>query len=359
MIRQILEKEGNKKILDFENGSKRDRTFDLLKLYAMFSVVFDHSLQHMIGGNVQSTQLYNWIFLSQMPVFLFVAGFFASNGIEKKYTFRGFCQRIVKTIVSLLMPFISFSIITSIIARKNYVVLSFLHPDYSLWFLWALMWMQIIMISAQQISKTASKTYINIVFLSLVFYVLGLLPIIIVYRRYPDLFDSKLIIFYSIFYLFGYIFAVIEKHCGLFREERFKLACIPISFIIVIFVMIKHPTIINDNETIKNIVVRCIGSFNAVILLLYASSFAVKSKCFEKISVFGVLSLEMYFVHLIVLRLSFFNSIDARVPVFIIKYIFIIVVSLSSIIVLKRFWITDLLLFGKMPDQLMNSYKND
>lgn len=36
--------------LDNSNYKKRDSTFDLLKLYAMLSVVLDHSLQHMIGG---------------------------------------------------------------------------------------------------------------------------------------------------------------------------------------------------------------------------------------------------------------------------------------------------------------------
>lgn len=352
MIRQILEKEGSKKYLDFENRSKRDRTFDLLKLYAMLSVVLDHSLQHMIGGSIQSTQLYNWIFLSQMPIFMFAAGFFALNGIDKNYTFRDYCIKLGRTIASLLIPFISFSIIVSIIGKKNQVASSFLYPDYSLWFLWALMWMQIIMITAQQIAKAASRKHFGKVFLSLAFYIIGLIPIGIVYLRYPALFDSKLIIFYSAFYLSGYAYAVIEKRYSLLRNDKFKTICIPIAAIIVVIVMLKHPTIMYDNETVKNIAVRCIGSISTVILMLYLSSFAVRCKWVEKISAFGVLSLEMYFVHLIVLRLSVFNSTDASVPVFILKYILLVVASLFIIIILKRFWITDLLLFGKLPNKV-------
>lgn len=41
----------NIKYLDNSNFKQRDSTFDLLKLYAMLSVVLDHSLQHMIGGD--------------------------------------------------------------------------------------------------------------------------------------------------------------------------------------------------------------------------------------------------------------------------------------------------------------------
>lgn len=356
MVRQMLGKEGSRKYLDLNNSTKRDRTFDLLKLYAMLSVVLDHSLQHMIGGNIQSTQLYNWIFLSQMPIFMFASGFFALNGIDKSYTFSGYCQRLGKTIASLLIPFISFSIIVSIIGIKNQILLSFLYPDYSLWFLWVLMWMQIIMISAQQIAKAASKTHVIKVILSLIFYAVGLIPVGIMYLRYPDLFDSKLIIFYSAFYMSGYIYAVIEKRYCLLRKDKFKMICIPIAAIIVAIVMIEHPTIIYDSETVKNIAVRCIGSISAVILMLYLSSYAVRCKWVEKISAFGVLSLEMYYVHLIILRLSFFNSTDVSAPIFILKYILVVVASLTIIILLKRFWITDLLLFGKLPNKGRTSH---
>lgn len=31
-------------------SNRRNKTFDFLKLYAMLSVVLDHALQHMLGG---------------------------------------------------------------------------------------------------------------------------------------------------------------------------------------------------------------------------------------------------------------------------------------------------------------------
>lgn len=359
MIRQTLEKVGNIKYLDFENRNKRNRTFDLLKLYAMLSVVLDHSLQHMIGGTIQSTQLYNWIFLSQMPIFMFVAGFFALNGIDKSYTVRGILKKVGKTIASLLIPFISYSLIVSLIVKKNLVFSSFLYPDNSLWFIWALMWMHIIMILAQLISKVISSKYLGKVFLSLVFYCVGLLPIGIVYIHYPELFDSKLIVFYSGFYMSGYVYAVIEKRFCLLKNNMLKMICIPIAAIIVAVVMFEHPTIMYDNETVKNIAVRCLGSISAVILMLYLSSFAVRCKWVEKISVFGVLSLELYFVHLIMLRLNFFNSTDVSVTVFILKYILIVVASLAIVILLKRLWITDMLLFGKLPNSVSSHKHKD
>ena len=266
------------KYLDFANNGKRDRTFDLLKLYAMLSVVLDHSLQHMIGGSIQSTQLYNWIFLSQMPIFMFVAGYFSLNGVDKYYSLLDYWQRIGKTTISLLIPFISYSIIVSIIGHKNLVVLSFLYPDYSLWFLWALMWMHILMITSQQVSRTIVKSHFNKVVFSLIFYIVELIPVGIIYLIYPGLFGSKLVIFYSVFFLSGYVYSELEKRYSLLEKDKLKILCLLVTVIIVAFVMIKHPTVMEERETLSNIIVRCIGSFSAVILMLYLSSFALKSK---------------------------------------------------------------------------------
>ena len=157
------------KIVDISNKIKRDRTYDFLKLYAMLSVVLDHSLQRWIGGDIQRSQLYNWIFLTQMPIFMFVSGYFSVEGIYQNLTSNNYVRKIRK-IIKLLIPFVTFTIISSIIASQNMLIKSFLHPDYSLWFLWALMWIQLILSTAQWLAEKISKRIQERLFFSIVLY---------------------------------------------------------------------------------------------------------------------------------------------------------------------------------------------
>jgi len=92
---------------------KRNITFDLLKLFAALLVIMDHTLQRWIP-NSQTTQLYNFIFLTQMPLFMFIAGFFAAKKIYRICTIRDFGIAVGKTTISLLIPFFSFSLVSSI-----------------------------------------------------------------------------------------------------------------------------------------------------------------------------------------------------------------------------------------------------
>ena len=329
------------------NDKRRDKTFDLLKVYAMLSVVLDHSLQHMIGGNVQSTQLYNWIFLSQMPIFMFISGYFALGWIYKRTSTKDYFRKLQKTIFTFSIPFFTYSIIVSILSGKNIVILSILRPDNSLWFLWTLMWMQIIMINAQEIAKWFIMGGQFKVIISIGVYFIGLIPFGILFLKWPDLFSTKLIIYYSVFFLFGYIYAILERNIKCLKNNQFKLISIPVLLVITILIMVKHPTVIYDLETVENIFVRFIGSFAVIILLLYIMSFAVKIKWFEKIASFGMLSLEMYYIHLLLLRLPFYNSLGASTELFIIKYTSIVCMSIVLIIVLKYFSILNLIIFGK------------
>lgn len=333
--------------LDNSNYKKRDSTFDLLKLYAMLSVVLDHSLQHMIGGGIQQTLLYNWIFLSQMPIFMFVSGYFSSGNIYKNTTFIDFLRKIVKIIFSLFIPFMSFAIIKSLIERENLVIKSILYPDNSLWFLWALMWMQIIMLVAQQISKCFFKNMRLRIIASLGFYLLGLFPVVFMFVVLPELFQTKLIIFYSIFYLFGFFYSLVEKQLIFLKNDKFKLFDIIIQFVIITLIMATHPQIIFESETLYNIFARLIGSFAAIMLMMNMMSFIAKSNLINRFAVFGTVSLEMYYIHLLLIELPFFNFYETSLFVFIIKYMLLVFISMIIIATIKKNQLLDFLIFGK------------
>ena len=209
--------------------------------------------------------------------------------------------------------------------------------------------MQVLMLISQQISKVLIQKANTKVFMSMGLYVVGLIPIGVIYLWKPGLFDTKLIIFYSIFYLFGYFYSFIESKYKLLKTDKFKIVCIPVLMIIVAFIMIRHPMVMFESETINNILSRFVGSFSAVLLMLYLSSFAVRLKPVEKVAAFGGFSLEMYYMHLMLLRFNFFNSTVHDFGLFIIKYILLVTISLILILAIKSSWVTDLVIFGKHP----------
>ena len=308
-------------------GNRRNKTFDLLKLYAMLSVVLDHALQHMCENSVQSTQLYNWIFLSQMPIFMFVSGYFALRGMEKESTIKKYGNMIKKTVVSLFLPFLSYAILISFITRKNIVFYSIITPQKSLWFLWVLMWMQLIMLMAQQITKLLLEGKVIRVIFSIGIYIVGLIPICMLFLWKPLMFDTKLILFYSVFFLFGYFYSFLEETWKFLKSETWKGVCIPI------------------------LLYRFVGSFSAILLMLYFSTFIVKMKWVQRIAKYGMLSLELYYTHLLIIRIPFFNSERIGIPMFVLKYLLLIGCSLFVILLLKKWWVTDLFLYGKLPLQ--------
>lgn len=328
---------------------RRNKVFDFLKLYAMLSVVLDHSLQHMLGESIQSTQLYNWIFLSQMPIFMFVSGYFILRGIEKECSIKKLGNMISKTVVSLFLPFLSYAVIISLITKKNIVFYAIINPQKSLWFLWVLMWMQLIMLIAQQITKLLIKGKATRIVVSIGMYIVGLIPICLLFFWEPSIFDTKLILYYSVFFLLGYCYSFLEETWKFLKSDIWKGVCTPILFFIVIFVMIKHPTIISEAETIENLIYRFIGSFSAIFLMLYISAFIVKVKCIQRIAKYGALSLEMYYTHLLLIRIPFFNSEGIGILMFVLKYMILVGCSLFVILLLKKWWVTDLFLYGKLP----------
>ena len=62
-----------------------------------------------------------------------------------------------------------------------------------------------------------------------------------------------------------------------------------------------------------------------------------------------MLSLEMYYTHLLLIRIPFFNVEGIGIVLFVLKYMILIGCSLFVIILLKKWWITDLFLYGKLP----------
>lgn len=87
---------------------ERDVTFDFLKSIAIFLVILGHSMAtgpenvyHNINGR--------WIVMMNMPLFMFIVGFFSLSSIK-----RGFREMLTNKWHTLLIPTLVYGVITSL-----------------------------------------------------------------------------------------------------------------------------------------------------------------------------------------------------------------------------------------------------
>lgn len=354
------------KIILFKNPflvfKKRNVVFDLLKLFAALLVIMDHTLQRWIDGS-QTTQFYNFIFLTQMPLFMFVAGFFAARKVDRINSFRAFAASIVKVALSLLIPFVSYSLIANAIDSPTFtvylegIVNSFLYPStsISLWFLWALFWLESFFISSIYLSKLfrcKSKWIRLLVLVAIFLFVIAILAVL--YLKITSFFDIKLIVFYSVFFSFG-VGVFLLKNTKPF-SIRYKVWFKPIfgsaCLIALIVVMMLRPNIISDDETLVNIAIRIIGSISSICLCYCVFYYVAKVGFIDNISVIGSLSLEIYYTHLLILSIPLLKDklsypLVTNILIYICLYLVVISITLVSIMLLKSFAITDFVLYGK------------
>lgn len=72
-----------------ENNSQHKRlvSFDLLKFFAMFLVLWGHCIQQFIPvyGMCENKTIFTYIYSVHMPLFACISGFFAYHSFERAY----------------------------------------------------------------------------------------------------------------------------------------------------------------------------------------------------------------------------------------------------------------------------------
>lgn len=328
--------------------NKREVVWDLLKLYAMLSVVLDHTLT-LWFPNIQSTQLYNFIFLTQMPLFMMISGYLFYSKLEQKISISNF----TKTLKSLMIPFFTFVVIKSLIDGELLklpinIYNAILKPDLSLWFLWVLAIIQLLMLlSIVIINKLNIKKQFLKLLCTLISYIILCIPLIYIYIFInKTCFDIKLIIYYSIYFIYGLCICYFNK---IYTSKTFSIILLIISLLTLIYVMITHPTIIFDNENLINMIMRIIGSLAAINLFVVLGRFFQNYTFIKQLSVYGKYSLELYYIHLLLIKSKLFDFSITNINIYNFTTLYISVVLLSFIIILliKKNKIINLILFGK------------
>ena len=97
------------------NGEKRDFWIDNVKAFACILVVLGHFFQSMVKSQIVSySNLYEWfnttIYYFHVPLFFICSGY-----LYQKYCVIGWRKNILKKVLTLGVPYITFTIITWIL----------------------------------------------------------------------------------------------------------------------------------------------------------------------------------------------------------------------------------------------------
>ena len=163
---------------------------DNLKALLIFLVVLSHCLQ--INPLCLESNVYIYIISFFMPMFMFMSGFCCSESSVN-------VKKIKTRFVQLIIPFLSWTIISSFYRTDATFLSMILNPTKSLWFLWVLFWINVIHVVVHLVSE---KVKIKSGYLSLVA-VVALYGIYVLTNK-THLFSYDLITFHFVFYSAGF-----------------------------------------------------------------------------------------------------------------------------------------------------------
>lgn len=340
----------------FKNG--RIAFYDFMKLIALGFVMLDHTFQHWRPALTQSA-FYNFIFLTQMPLFFFIAGYFSFRKATSVSRFLDCTKNELRACASYLIPFFSFALLkwasggytSSSLFEYLFLVIS--HPQNGLWFLWVLFWMEAILnisgFLAGLIKRIPFKKITTIVF-----YLLCLSAPATLYLFASDFGDAKLLIYYSLFFLLGPILMpILEKITSIGDgEKRHLLMALlaAISLLLLAVVLNYNPSYLNAPDTLINISLRILGGLSSITVMVMVCNELCRLSLFRQISKLGMFSLETYYVHVFLLSIPPLDSLLQKWP-FVWSFAALVLITYGIIFVIKTFPVFDCVIFGKIPQK--------
>lgn len=336
--------------------NRRLATIDLLKLFASVLVILSHSMMKYID-NGTSNPLFNFIWLTQMPLFMFASGF-VNIKKENYSSIRKYLAKELKNALILLIPCLTFLLITSVIQEKS-IVLSFrdffFDPQSNLWFLWALFVIRLIFDFGLFLSNFV-KGFFSILLpvlitCSLSFLIMATMFIPNNSFNYSIL-AIKLISYYIPFYCLGYLthLLILSKFFDKKIVRIISYVFISFCLCILVFECLYFKSIHSfDDFNIFYLIIRVLGSVSSIFVLLFLFDLIVKNRLISKISTFGAYSLQTYYLHIVYLKILDFSA-DSILHQWLLSFsISLLLIAMVAITLIAIYFVPflHLVLFGK------------
>ena len=337
-------------VFDGYLASGRNKSVDFLKLYAALLVILGHCMAACVT-EAASTPLYNFIWLTEMPLFMFLSGFVNSK-IEKVATIKDYFCRLLKNALVLLIPCFVCMLIDCVVYRLS-LISRFVEFYYSpnLWFLWALFCIHTVFDLGMYLANKM-KSWIRLL-LPVAFVLTVSATIILLMFFLRDRFDFsilsfKLIAYYIPFFSLGYLFHLLLPRIVKYKIMNFVVAIV--CFLVLVFEVFYFKSIASfDDSSIKYVLIRCIGSTSAIVVSLVLGNCAVKLKFLASLSRFGAFSLESYVLHVRYFALIHFQSETVPIQFLFafLSFLLLLAMVIATMVILYFIPYAHLCLFGK------------
>lgn len=276
----------------------RDIRFDVLKGIATLLVVFGHVLQYSILG-YEDSLFYNIVWSIQIPWFMVVSGYFSiSRGLPS-------VKKLGIKLFGYLWPCITYYLVVSIVYHYNNPLKTafnlIYHLEGTLWYLVVLSFLSIFNFIAAFLIKNILSRLWSVILYSVIFFSLIVLFAIPGLKLGFTFLGIKYVLYYSIFYWLGHLWHCISK---LNLSGINKLMDISFAIMsLIYFYIIVNVNLYRTEDTLIGIIPRFIASVCGIYIVCFC---IMKSKTSGRIksllSVVGLNSLELYYIHKILLR---------------------------------------------------------
>lgn len=335
----------------------RIASVDLLKLFASILVVVSHCMmKYIINGS--SNPVYNFIWLTQMPLFMFLSGF-VNVRKEKISTFKLYLTKELKNCLVLLIPCFSFMLLSCLFRQQSLIssLISFYtNPETNLWFLWVLFVIHVFFDFGLYLSNKISFKFNYLIPVLISAIISGsIIVLIFLFGKEYDFshLSLKLIAFYFPFYCLGYLSCLFLRWAHLeSKASIIVVICVFVSCLaILLFICFYFESVYAFSDTdLKYLLIRVVGSVSAIFVCTFIADYAVRLSPFLKIAKFGSFSLQTYYLHIVFMGIIVFSTSDVAIiqwiQAFSFSALFIVLVIITMVVIYFIPYV-HLILFGR------------
>lgn len=337
----------------------RNITFDIIKFFAIFCVVWGHCIQHLLSSEYWEEPIYRYLYSFHMPLFMMVAGFFAANINKNKTFWSSLTTKFRQLIIPLLSSCVIICILDIYANQGGY----FYHLYKSLWFLKSLFLCNVLYLAATTIVDSSMNKRILLILLSLI--LSNYIRVFLIPQMYPCFIVGVLLRFnYDYFkrntkiinIISGMLFLILL----LFWDERFWSQ--PGTGLI--------SKIWGEDYVVSPYIITLIRySVGVLGSIFFISLFHILSSSFERSSIglfisycgqftLGIYIFQTFILEIVLANLLKFDSFNWMITNFIVFPILSIVIILSIIWIVRyigRNKYISFLLLGKSISVMNNS----
>lgn len=325
---------------------------DCLKGIVIIAVVSRHVLQYSVndlGGVIG-----NVIWAIQMPLFMMISGFLSFKKIEHRSELK---VNVIKKTIAYMIPYLSWYYIVDLFIlgkfdRDIYEATSnlFYHVDSALWFLWVVYILSLISsISNYILTRNHLGKLRFILGWGFIICMLSVISIIGIFVSISFA-GIKYILYYSLFYFFGY-FVNVTQLSGSKYYIRMKDILFPVALLVFLGITFNY-NLFSESDNLLSISLRLIAGFSgSYVLYVFVNKFK-NGLCRLRLDQLGKYTLEIYCTHMNLCGLMLLNKGNSFYSVngffnCTISFFMVSVFTILIITVIKSNKYTNLIMYGK------------